>query len=263
VKVALASLDQRWEDKQANLLRCTELVAQAAAWGGDLVVFPEMTLTGFTMDAAAVVEPQDDSPSILAFKDIAREHNINIAFGVVLEGEDRPLNSLVVLARNGIELARYAKIHPFSFADEDRHYGAGDTLARARIARVTFGLTICYDLRFPELYSTLAPDCEALIVIANWPARRISHWHTLLRARAIDSQAFAIGVNRTGTDANDIAYPASSQVVGPLGEPLEPDRSALELDLYTLEPGVVSRYRRSFPILRDRRPALYPRLSEP
>jgi omega-amidase len=261
VKIALASLDQRWEDKQANLHRCAELAARAAAWGADLVVYPEMTLTGFTMNAAAVSEPAEESASIDAFKDLARQHNLHIAFGVVLDGEQRPLNTMVVLARTGVELARYAKIHPFSFADEDRHYDAGDTLARARVARVNFGLTICYDLRFAEVYSALAPACEAILVIANWPERRIAHWHALLRARAIDCQAFVAGVNRTGNDVNGVVYPRSSAIYSPLGERLEADAEDGELELFTLDAAVVTRYRRAFPILRDRRPDLYPRLS--
>jgi predicted amidohydrolase len=263
VKIALASLDQAWEDKAANLRRCAELCATAAAWGADFIVFPEMTLTGFTMRAAAVVETQDHAPTIDAFKDLAREHNLHVAFGVVLEGEDRPLNTLVVVGRAGNELARYAKIHPFSFADEHKHFDAGDALACARVARVTFGLTVCYDLRFPELFASLAHDCEAMLVIANWPERRIEHWHALLRARAIDCQAFVVGVNRTGTDENGIVYPRSSQAFGPLGDRLHAEQSSGELDLFTLDPAVVTRYRRAFPILRDRRPDLYPRLSSP
>jgi omega-amidase len=263
VKIALASLDQAWEDKPTNLRRCHELCGSAAALDADFIVFPEMTLTGFTMNAGAVAEPQQRAPTIDAFGGLAREHDLNIAFGVVLEGEQRPLNTLVVVDRAGSELARYAKIHPFSFVDEDEHYDAGDALARARLAHITFGLTVCYDLRFPELYSSLAPDCEALLVIANWPERRIEHWHALLRARAIDSQAFVVGVNRMGTDENGIVYPRSSRIFGPLGDRLQPEESLDELELFTLDPAIVTRYRRAFPILRDRRPDLYPRLAHP
>jgi predicted amidohydrolase len=260
VKIALASLDQAWEDKPANLRRCRELCSSATEQGADLIVFPEMTLTGFTMNAAAVAEPQHGAPTIDAFRDLAREHDLNIAFGVVLEGEQRPRNTLVVMDRTGGELARYAKIHPFSFVAEHEHYEAGDTLARARIAQTTFGLAVCYDLRFPELFTSLAPDCEALLVIANWPERRIEHWYALLRARAIDSQAFVVGVNRTGTDKNGIVYPRSSRIFGPLGDQLQPDVSTDELDLFHVEPAVATRYRNAFPILRDRRPDLYPLL---
>lgn len=261
MKVGIASLDQQWEDKPANLLRCRQLVARAAAFDADLVVFPEMTLTGFTMNAQAVAEPADDSPTIAAFKDLAREHNIHIAFGVVLHGDRKPQNTLVSVGRTGVELGRYAKIHPFSHADEDQYYEAGTELVTVTVARVTIGLTICYDLRFPELYSALAPSCTALLVVANWPDSRIGHWDTLLAARAIDCQCFVIAVNRTGHDGRGTRYPRSSQVRDPRGEPVPPDRTDDELDIFSLDPRIVIRYRRSFPTLRDRRPGLYHTLS--
>jgi omega-amidase len=260
MKIALASLEQRWEDKPGNLRRCGELAARAAELGSDLIVFPEMTLTAFTMHAAAVVEPAEHSDTMLAFADLAREHNLHIAFGVVLEGEVRPQNVLVVVSRAGVELARYAKMHPFSFAEENQHYEAGSELATARVARIVFGLTICYDLRFPELYATLAPACDAILVIANWPEQRIAHWDVLLRARAIDGQCYVVGVNRTGMDAIGVCYPRSSTVFDPRGERVEPEHTHGELDTYNLDPRVVARYRRAFPTLRDRRPDVYHRL---
>jgi predicted amidohydrolase len=260
MRIALASLDQRWEDKPGNLEHCAGLVERAAALDADLIVFPEMTLTGFTMRAASIVEPAEDSATVRAFADLARSSNVHIAFGVVLEGEVRPQNVLVAVSRAGIELARYAKLHPFSFAEENQHYEAGTELATARIARVVFGLTICYDLRFPELYASLAPTCDAVLVIANWPQQRIAHWHALLRARAIDGQCYAVGVNRTGTDANGVCYPRSSEVYDPRGERLEPEHTEGELDFFTVEARTVAKYRRAFPTLRDRRPDVYRRL---
>lgn len=260
MRVAIASLDQRWEDKPANLRRCSELVAHAGALNTDIIVFPEMTLTGFTMNAQTVAEPADDSPTVEAFKDLAREHNIHIAFGVVLHGEHRPQNSLVVVGRTGVELGRYAKIHPFSHADEDQHYEAGAELITVTVARVVIGLTICYDLRFPELYTALAPACAAMLVVANWPDTRLDHWNALIAARAIDCQCFVVAANRTGHDERGTCYPRSSQVRDPRGNTVEPDHTDGELDIYTLDPHIVTRYRRSFPTLRDRRPELYHQL---
>lgn len=260
MRVALVSLDQQWEDRQANLERCAAWVARAAALDADLVAFPELTLTAFTMNAGAIAEPQDDSPTIDAFRDMARRHEVHIAFGVALQGERLPQNTLVVVGRNGVELGRYAKLHPFSHADEHEHYEAGSATQAVRIARTNIGLTICYDLRFPELYSALAPVCDAVLVIANWPAPRIEHWHVLMRARAIDNQCFVIAVNRTGTDANGMAYPRSSAVISPRGAVLQPDLTEGELDVYTLDGAAAAKYRRSFPTLRDRRPDLYRRI---
>jgi omega-amidase len=257
MKIALASLDQKWERKDENLARCAEQAARAAASGADLVAFPEMTLTGFTMNAHAVAEPPDDSHTIAAFKDLAREHNMHVAFGVALHGERLPQNTLVVVGRTGAELGRYAKIHPFSHADEHHHYEPGSASVIVTVAQVELGLTICYDLRFPELYTMLAPSCAAILVIANWPAARIDHWNVLLRARAIDCQCFVVGVNRTGSDAAGIEYPPSSQVWDPRGVRVQPRHTAGILDIFDLDPVLVSRFRRTFPTLRDRRPDLY------
>jgi omega-amidase len=259
VLVGLVSLDQAWEDKEANLAQCRLRAARAAAAGARLVVFPEMTLTGFTMNSAEVVEDGTDSATIRAFVALAAELDVHIAFGVVLAGAVRPRNCLVVVGPEG-ELARYAKLHPFSHAGEDAHYEGGDELATVAIDGVRIGLTVCYDLRFPELYSALAPQCDAVLVIANWPAPRISHWHALLRARAIDSQCYVIAVNRTGRDANGIEYPASSQVISPRGEAVSPLETADALDVYEVAPQQVARYRAAFPSLKDRRPELYRRL---
>jgi predicted amidohydrolase len=257
VKLALASLDQRWEDRTANLSRCTAIVAEAAGAGAEFVIFPELTLTGFTMNSAAIAEDADASPTMDAFRRLARQHQVHIAFGVALRGARRPRNTLVVAAPDGKVLGTYAKLHPFSHAGEDDHYEGGSSLARVQVAGMTVGLTICYDLRFPELYSALAPSCDAILVIANWPAARIEHWHVLARARAIDGQCFIVAVNRTGTDGNGISYPRSSMVVEPRGSLLEPALSRGELDIFDMDAAAVAHYRRSFPTLRDRRNELY------
>jgi omega-amidase len=253
VKIALISMDQRWEDPAANLDRCRELTAEAAALGSELVVFPEMTLTGFTMHATAFAESPDESPTLRAFRELAADAGVAIAFGVVLHGHERPRNTLVVVDATGAEVARYAKMHPFSLAGESEHFEAGDEVVSARVAGIDIGLSVCYDLRFPLLYSALAPEVAALLVIANWPAPRIAHWHALLRARAIESLCYAIGVNRTGSDANGHEYPPSSAVYGPSGEALEPLSSAGEVEVYEIDAQLVARYRERFPFLLDRR----------
>jgi omega-amidase len=261
MKVALISLDQAWEDKRANMERCRVLAGRAAAVGAELVVFPEMTLTGFTMNATQVAEAASDSPTIRAFSELSRQLGVHVAFGVVLTGEKKPRNCLVVVDPSGVEVANYAKVHPFSHVGEDAHFEGGDCLVTAAVGDLRVGLTVCYDLRFPELYTALAPGCDAILVVANWPGTRIGHWHTLLRARAIDSQCFVIAVNRTGTDCNDIEYPASSQVLDPRGETLNAVLTDGCIALYDVRRGLVEDYRQAFPTLRDRRPSLYVRFS--
>jgi omega-amidase len=261
MKVALISLDQEWEDKDANLQQCRVLAGRAVAMGAELLVFPEMTLTGFTMNAAQVAESPTDSPTIRAFSELARQLGVHMAFGVVLTGAEKPRNCLVIVDPAGVQVANYAKVHPFSHAGEDAHYEGGDALVAVAVGDLRVGLTVCYDLRFPELYTALAPGCDAILVIANWPGARIEHWNALLRARAIDGQCFVIAVNRTGMDRNDIEYPPSSQVLEPRGDRLGAVRTEGCIALFDVSRALVDRYRQTFPTLRDRRPSLYARFA--
>jgi predicted amidohydrolase len=208
--LALASLAPVWEEKAGSLERCCVLAARAASRGVALLVFPEMTLTGFTMKATSVAE-----------------------------------------------LARYAKLHLFSPAGEEACYERGERTAVAVVDDVVFGLSICYDLRFPEPYGAVAEQVHAHLLLANWPESRIAHWHALLQARAIESQCWMVGVNRAGEDGNGLRYPPSSHVFDPAGVHVTPDWTDGELDGYSISEEAVLEQRRRFPVLRDRRPAVY------
>jgi predicted amidohydrolase/DNA-binding SARP family transcriptional activator/TolB-like protein len=248
VHLALASLAPVWEDKAASLGRCRVLVARAAAKGAKLVAFPELTLTGFSMKATSLAETAADSPTIRAFAELAREHRLAIAFGLVLEGHARPTNSLVVLDRAGAELARYAKLHPFAPAGEDVCYESGERTALAAVDDVVFGLSICYDLRFPEPYTSLAERVHAQLVIASWPSRG-SRTGRAARAKAIEGQCWVIGVNRTGEDRRT-AVPPSPCVFDPGGVQLAPDwqDDGSRVAIHRRRPG--AEQRRRFPYSR-------------
>ena len=260
VKVALASLDQKWEDKRHNLERCRALAGRASELGADLVVFPEMTLTGFTMNVARSAEDPAHSPSIDAFSEIAKRHKLWVIAGVVLSGADKAANALVAFSPDGRERARYKKIHPFSMAGEDACFQGGSELATVEMPAFALGLSICYDLRFPELYSALAATSDVLVNIANWPKPRVAHWKILLQARAIENQVFVIGVNRSGVDGKGLEYERSSVVVGPDGAFIDAIATEGELDLHELKPDTLTRYRSKFSTRRDRVPELYRQL---
>jgi omega-amidase len=258
MRIALASLDQAWLDRGANLARCRALALEAAGHGAALIIFPEMTLTGYSLDVAAVAEPAADSASLRGMAALAQEAGLAILFGASLvhPGQARPLNSLCLADAGGAAIL-YEKIHPFSFAGEDQALGAGARLGSASVGAFTLGCTVCYDLRFPEIYSLMARSCNGVVNIANWPARRIAHWHALLVARAIENQYFVFGVNRTGTDGNGLHYVKSSVVVTPDGALLEPVVAGAELDIYEVDPEQVARYRAAFPTVADKRFDLY------
>lgn len=259
MRIALISLDQLWLDKEANYLRCSEFVFKAVAQDCELVIFPEMTLTGYSLDMGTVAEPADDSSSLGRLASLAKKANINIIFGASLvdKNSGQPRNTLCIARKEGNAEVLYAKIHPFSFAGEDKALQAGGELGLVDVEGLRLGCSICYDLRFPEMYSVMAPDCDAVINIANWPARRVSHWRALLIARAIENQLYVFGVNRIGTDGNGLQYEKSSMVVTPEGDVLKPLYTETEIDTYEIDIAVVANYRKSFPTVRDKRYALY------
>ena len=258
MKVALVSLNQSWENKADNKQKVGETLALIAehCTNTDLVVYPEMTLTGFTMESLKVKEDELSSETITFFKEQAKKYKVSIAFGVVLSKGEKATNNLVVVSEQGV-LATYAKIHPFSYAGEDNYYQAGDELKKLTIGGATIGLTICYDLRFPELYQAYSKDCYVILNIANWPERRVSHWRALNKARAIENQVFMIAVNRIGTDGKGLQYVFSSHIVSPYGEELKGTSLSEEVVVYDLNLEEVAQYRAEFPVKNDRKITLY------
>jgi len=212
------------------------------------------------MNTHLSAEAPDASPSWVAFSAMATRHRLWVLAGVVLRQGGKAANTLLVFSPDGREAARYVKLHPFTPAGEDRWFEAGNALTRVHLGEFTVGLTICYDLRFPELYSALAKDCDLLVNIANWPQRRVAHWRTLLQARAIENQVFMVGVNRTGTDGNGFAYGRCSYVVNANGELLSPAATAGEVDWYEVRRQDLLDFRQSFSTRQDRRPDFYQRV---
>ena len=258
MKIALVSLDQQWENKDANKQKVAATLALIAAHctGIDLVVYPEMTLTGFTMESERIKEEEGSSDTIVFFEEQAKKYSVNIAFGVILAKGEKATNNLVVVSEQGV-LATYAKIHPFSYAGENDYYQAGNELKKLTIGGATIGLSICYDLRFPELYQAYSKDCQVLLNIANWPERRVTHWKALIKARAIENQVFVVAVNRIGTDGNGLQYVASSEIVSPYGEELKGVSLSEEVAVYEIDLGEVAQYRKEFPVKNDRKITLY------
>ncbi len=251
MNVVCVQFDIAWEDRAANFAKARSLLQSARVVPGSLIVLPEMFSTGFSMNVAGICEG-DSRPGETFLAELAGESGAAALGGVVTMAADgRGRNEAVLVAPGGEQLARYAKMHPFSYAGESDHYAPGDRPVVAEVAGTKLAPFICYDLRFPEVFrSAAAGGAEVLAVIANWPEARQDHWRTLLRARAIENQAYVIGVNRTGADPN-VTYAGGSVVVGPRGEvvaeagPAECTFAA-ELDLEALR-----EYRRDFPALDD------------
>ena len=244
-----------WENKPANFEKVRRLLAQAAPAKDALVVLPEMFATGFTMNTSAMVEPYGgETEQFLART--AKEFGIWLIAGAAMRGRDgRARNKALVFSPAGELIAYYAKMRPFTPGGEAEHYTAGEQPARFGWGNATVSPFICYDLRFPEVFreAAAAHRPELFVVIANWPAKRIEHWVKLLQARAIENQAYVLGVNRVGTDPY-YSYTGRSLIVDPHGTVLADAGETegfirAELDLATLR-----KYREGLPFLADMRP---------
>jgi predicted amidohydrolase len=251
VKVAAVQHDIVWEDPTATFERLAPLVAGAADGGARLVVLTEMYSTGFSMDAARIAEPVD-GPSTQFLVEQARAHGVWVCGSLPerRDADERPFNRLVLAAPDGT-VHRYAKIHPFSYGREHEHYAAGDRALTVDVEGVRVTPFVCYDLRFAYAFWEAAAGTDCFVVVANWPASRRVHWQVLLRARAIENQAYVVGANRVGRGGG-LDYAGDSCVVDPMGEMLA-TASGIETTLIAdVDPSVVAATRAKFPFLADR-----------
>ena len=177
-----------------------------------------MTLTGFTMNSKEYAEDLNGG-TINFFVKIACDYNCNVFTGLIERENNQFYNSLVHINEKGEIVTKYFKIHPYSPSGENKNYSAGSKPVITKINEWKIGLSICYDLRFPELYRHYGKDNVDLIVdISNWPVPRIDHWRTLLKARAIENQCYTAGVNRVGKDPKGNEYNGFSSVYDPMGK---------------------------------------------
>lgn len=252
MRVAGIQHDIVWEDPAANFAHLAPMIAAAAADGAQLVVLTEMFSTGFSMAVDRVAEPED-GPSTRFLVEQASEHGVWVC-GSLPErpaGQALPWNRLVLASPDGV-VHRYAKIHPFTYAREHEQYAAGTEHVTVDVDGLSVTLFVCYDLRFADEFWACAPDTECYVVVANWPASRRDHWRTLLRARAIENQAYVVGVNRVG-QGGKLEYVGDSMIVDPFGAVLDEASGGEATITATVDPGVVVDIRARFPFLPDRR----------
>jgi predicted amidohydrolase len=248
--VALIQHNIVWEDPSANFKALQLHIANAAAGGARLVVLSEMFSYGFSMHASTLAETES-GPTLSFLRELASRHQVAIAGSLPLLHEGHPTNTLAFVEPDG-NVHKYRKRHPFTFAQEDQHYRAGDAIVTLHFASIRFTLFICYDLRFADDFWGCAPATDVYLVVANWPETRAEHWRTLLRARAIENQAYVLGVNRVGSGGG-LNYSGDSALIDPLGRTLV-SASTEEAILHGhISHERVAEVRNALPFLRDRR----------
>ena len=256
LRIAAVQHDIVWNDRDANFEHLAPLIRAAAGAGAGLVLCTETFSTGFTVEVPDLGEPEG-GPSSTFLLEQAREHGVwvggtcpEIPAGATPD-DQRPCNTFV-LAGPDDTVHRYRKIHPFTFGGEERHFRAGDDFVTVDIEGLRISLFVCYDLRFADEFWQLAADTDVYLVPANWPAKRRLHWQSLLQARAIENQAYVVGVNRVG-EGGGLDYCGDSRIVDPLGELLATAAQTESILLADLSAAHVASTRDHFRFLQDRR----------
>lgn len=256
LKITLVQTQQFWEDKEKNLAHLEQLVSGLGHAETDVLIFPEMFQTGFTMNTKKLSEPMDNAPSIHWLKKKSETLGCLCIASLIIEQQGQYFNRMVACFPDGY-LEYYDKIHLFSLAKEDQYFTPGNSKKIIKYKGWRIMLQICYDLRFPETGRNSVAlnklfDYDVLLYVANWPEKRISHWNALLPARAIENQSYVVAVNRVGTDKNQLTYTGCSQVIAPNGNYLiAPIQQGDILLSTTLNQDFQSTYRTQLSFLKD------------
>ena len=267
MRVACVQMNSR-DDKAANVAAAAELVRRAAAAGARLVALPETwTYKGSHGRLAGEAEPVD-GPSNSVLAGLARELDVYVLAGSLYEPTDRPghyHNASVLFGPDGEPLAVYRKIHLFDAVSGTKVYREsddqvpGDELAVAEVDGVPVGLSICYDLRFPELYRALALRGARVLLVPSAFTEHTGrdHWEVLLRARAIENGCFVVAPDQWGVHGDGRLCHGRSLIVDPWGNVLAQAADGVGLCAAELDLDQVDRVREQLPALTHRRPGLY------
>jgi omega-amidase len=255
--ISLAQMSFHFGEVEANFARAAEWIAEAAGRGSDLLLLPELWASGYDLENWPRYATPLGEGVFSRLSNLAHQHHIAIGSSLLELQNGKAYNTFVFNGTDGETWGIYRKIHLFCLLDEQNWLGAGDKLESVESPWGPVGLSICYDLRFPEMFRPYAMTGTRLVlIVAEWPERRVAHWSKLLQARAIENQLFIAGVNKVG-ESKGVKLGGCSAIVDPWGVPLVEgdDTEALltaEIDLREAD-----KARKYIPVLKDRRPDIY------
>lgn len=243
MKIIGVNLEIVWKDKAANFKKIEQILEQENA---DIFLLPEMFATGFYMDAAEVADRNEETLSWM--KSFAKARNTAVCGSVSVEDSGNFYNRMYFVQPNG-EVSFYDKAHLFTYSGEDKKYTAGNKRVIVDYKGFRILLQVCFDLRFP-VFSRNKNDYDAILYVANWPESRVFAWEHLLKARAIENLAYVFGLNRIGTDGNNLVYKESSHCFFADGSTISEKNG--DLVIANLEIEKLQNFRGKFPFLDDR-----------
>lgn len=258
MKIAAAQIACVLGDREANLKKIRQFAAQAKEAGAELVVYPETADTGYSISVIQDIAMTRSQGSVPALSDIAKEFSLAIICGISERVDKGIYNSQVFIDAEGKVAGHYRKCHLFG-AGESACFSPGDELSSLSYEGFQLGLSICYDLRFPEVYRKLATEdkSDVFVVSSAWPLPRTEHLRILSLARAIENQSYLVLANRVGRDKG-LTFCGSSAIISPSGEILaSASADGEELVTAELSQEVLGSVRERMTVFADRREDLY------
>lgn len=251
MKIACIQFNIEWEDQEANFFKVEKLIAEAKQSGVELVCLPELFSTGVTENSLAFAE-EKNGKTLLFLSNQAKKNRIHLIGSFIKKNRSGlPKNIAVIIDPNGKVINNYEKIHLFTYNKEDKFYSNGHKLISFKNKKFKIAPFICYDLRFPEIFrAVIVEKVNVFVIVANWPNPRKDHWVSLLKARAIENQAFLIGVNRTGTSPK-LSFFGNSMIISPKGDIIACGGETEEIVIGDIEIKDLEDWRRNFTAIKD------------
>jgi len=255
--ISLAQIAPAWARPELNLARTRELAIEAGRRGSELILFPELWLSDYDLVHAREYASAPGAGAFALLSDVARQSGVHLLGSLLEMDEEQIYNTAALFAPNGELVATYRKMHLFAPMEEAQYLAPGDALPVFDLPWGRCALAICYDLRFPEVFTHYADAGTRIVfLVAQWPHRRCTHWRTLIRARAIENQIFVAACNRVG-EAGGERFGGHSVICDPWGRAVVEAGEDEVLLTATIDLALVEQARTQFPFFADRRPELY------
>ncbi|WP_404323779.1 carbon-nitrogen family hydrolase [Cytobacillus firmus] len=258
LKVACLQMDIAFGKPEKNFIAAEAMIHKALKSNPDVLVLPELWTTGYDLTRLDEIADQDAAFALAFLKEIAQKNKVHLIGGSVAKKTAEGIyNTLLIVDNNGDLIHEYSKLHLFKLMNEHLYLKGGAARGEFSLDNRKFAGMICYDIRFPEWIRThTAEGAEALFVVAQWPLARLSHWRTLLIARAIENQCYVIACNRSGSDPANV-FAGHSMIIDPWGDVLAEGSETEEILHAEIDLDKVKEVRSLIPIFDDRKPDFY------
>lgn len=257
LRISLAQFGFKYGDVEGNVDKAVRWIQAASEKDSDLILLPELWASGYDLQNWSCYATPIGEGVFLLLSELAHKHKIAVGSSLLEIKQGKAYNSFVLHGYDGEIWGIYRKIHRFRLLQEEKWLGAGDSLVLAKTPWGLVGLSICYDLRFPEMFRPYALAGSRLTInVAEWPERRIEHWSKLMQARAIENQMYFAGVNKVGI-SQGVKLGGCSAVIDPWGNAVVQGDDSEKLLTVDIDLKDADKARRYIPVMKDRRQDIY------